>query len=160
MKKSISILLAAVIIVTTGFSVFAAKPIPEYDHNCLTECEGECEYTPIVVVHGIMQSQVYVQDKEGNDILTSDGFPIVEGMDMQFMFDMKTITNAIPSILLKLVLGLITGNRDIFVDQLIKVVDTAVNAHYFNADGTRANGVHVDEYWYSDEVAMTKPDKS
>ncbi len=160
MKKIISIFLALVIVISAGFSVFAAKPIPEYDHNCLTDCKGECEYTPIVVVHGIMQSQVYVQDKEGNDILTSDGFPIVEGMDMQFMFDMKTITSSIPSILLKLVLGLITGNRDIFVDELVRVVDSAFNSHYFSPDGTRANGVHVDEYWYSDEVAMTKPDKS
>ncbi|MBQ7958016.1 MAG: hypothetical protein IJ279_08260 [Clostridia bacterium] len=159
MKKFISIFLV-IALVATSFTAFAAKPIPEYDHTCLTDCKGECEYSPIVVVHGIMQSQVYVQDKEGNDILTSDGFPIVEGMDMQFMFDMKTITDAIPSILLKLVLGLITGDRDVFVDELVNVVDKAFNAHYFSADGTRENGVHVDEYWYSDEVAMTKPDKS
>ncbi|MBE6782627.1 MAG: alpha/beta hydrolase [Ruminococcaceae bacterium] len=159
MKKIISILLVFALM-ATSFSVFAAKPIPEYDHNCLTDCKGECEYSPIVVVHGIMQSQVYVQDKEGNDILTSDGFPIVEGMDMQFMFDMKTITNEIPSILLKLVLSFITGDRDVLVDELVNVVDKAFNSHYFSADGTRENGVHVDEYWYSDEVAMTKPDKS
>ena len=159
MKKFISIFLVLVL-VATSFSAFAAKPIPEYDHSCLTDCKGECEYAPIVVVHGIMQSQVYVQDKEGNDVLTSDGFPIVEGMDMQFMFDMKTITDAIPSIILKLVLGLITGNRDVFVDELVSVVDSAFNSHYFKPDGTRENGIHVDEYWYSNEVAMTKPDKS
>lgn len=159
MKKFISIFLVLVL-VATSFSAFAVKPIPEYDHSCLTDCKGECEYTPIVVVHGIMQSQVYVQDKEGNDVLTSDGFPIVEGMDMQFMFDMKTITDAIPSIILKLVLGLITGNRDVFVDELVRVVDSAFNSHYFKPDGTRENGIHVDEYWYSNEVAMTKPDKS
>ncbi len=160
MKRFISIFLVVAILVTTGISAFAAKPVPEYDHSCLTECKGDCEYTPIVVVHGIMQSQVYVQDKEGNDVLTSDGFPIVEGMDMQFMFDMKTITSAIPSIIWKLVVAVITGNRDAFVDELVRVVDEAFNSHYFKADGTRENGVHVDEYWYSDKVAMTKPDKS
>ena len=159
MKKLISILLVLALMVTS-FTAFAAKPIPEYDHNCLTECKGDCEYTPIIVVHGIMQSQVYVQDKEGNDVLTSDGFPIVEGMDMQFMFDMKTITDAIPSIILKLILGVVAGDRDIFVDELVNVVDKAFNSHYFKPDGTRENGAHVDEYWYSNEVAMTKPDKS
>ena len=159
MKKFVSIFLVMAIMLTS-FSAFAAKPIPEYDHNCLTDCKGDCEYTPIIVVHGIMQSQVYVQDKEGNDVLTSDGFPIVEGMDMQFMFDMNTIIDSIPSIILKLIFGLVAGDRDIFVDELVRVVDSAFNSHYFSADGTRANGVHVDEYWYSDEVAMTKPDKS
>ena len=159
MKKFISIFLV-VALLATSFTAFAAKPIPEYDHNCLTDCQGDCEYTPIIVVHGIMQSQVYVQDKEGNDVLTSDGFPIVEGMDMQFMFDMKTITDAIPPILLKLLFGVVMGDRDIFVDELVNVVDQAFNSHYFKADGTRENGVHVDEYWYSNEVAMTKDDKS
>lgn len=159
MKKIISFLLVFAIM-ATSFSAFAAKPIPEYDHNCLTDCKGECEYSPIVVVHGIMQSQVYVQDKNGNDVLTSDGFPIVEGMDMQFMFDMKTITDGIPSIILKLVVSLIKGDRDVLVDELVNVVDKAFNSHYFSPDGTRENGVHVDEYWYSNEVAMTKPDKS
>ena len=160
MKKLISLLLAVVIIATSVTAAFAAKPIPEYDHNCLTDCKGECEYSPIIVVHGIMQSQVYVQDKEGNDVLTSDGFPIVEGMDMQFMFDMKTITDRIPSLIINLVLGLLLGDRDIFVDEVVDVVDAAFSSHYFKPDGTRENGVHVDEYWYSDEVAMTKPDKS
>ena len=72
MKKLISLLLAIILIATSVTAAFAAKPIPEYDHNCLTDCKGECEYSPIIVVHGIMQSQVYVQDKEGNDVLTSD----------------------------------------------------------------------------------------
>ena len=160
MKKLISLLLAVILIATSVTAAFAAKPIPEYDHNCLTDCKGECEYSPIIVVHGIMQSQVYVQDKEGNDVLTSDGFPIVEGMDMQFMFDMKTITDRIPSLIINLVLGLLLGDRDIFVDEVVDVVDSAFSSHYFKPDGTRENGVHVDEYWYSDEVAMTKPDKS
>ncbi len=160
MKKFISIFLAIVLVLTTGLSAFAAKPVPEYDRSCQTDCKGDCEYTPIIVVHGIMQSQVYVQDKEGNDILTSDGFPIVEGMDMQFMFDMKNITDAIPSIIWKLVLAVVTGNRDLFVDEIVKVVDSAFSSHYFNPDGTRTNAIHVDEYWYSNEVAMTKPDKS
>ncbi len=160
MKKLISLLLVVVLLATSITAAFAAKPIPEYDHNCLTDCQGDCEYTPIIVVHGIMQSQVYVQDKEGNDILTSDGFPIVEGMDMQFMFDMNTITDAIPSIIVKLLLSVLMGDRDVFVDELVDVVDEAFSSHYFNPDGTRENGVHVDEYWYSNEVAMTKPDKS
>ncbi|MBR3588055.1 MAG: hypothetical protein IKL16_00675 [Clostridia bacterium] len=77
MKRFVSVFLVMAILMTTCISVFAAKPIPEYDHSCQTDCKGDCEYTPIVIVHGIMQSQVYVQDKEGNDVLTSDGFPIV-----------------------------------------------------------------------------------
>lgn len=159
MKKLISLFLV-IALMATSIVAYAAKPIPEYETSCLTDCKGECEYSPVIIVHGIMQSQVYVQDTEGNDILTSDGFPIVEGMDMQFMFDMNTIYDAIPSIVIKLILAVVFGNRDIFVDEVVNVVDTAFSSHYFNPDGTRANGIHVDEYWYSNEVAQTKPDKS
>lgn len=158
MKKIISILLA-IAVLATSITTFALAA-PDYNHNCVSDCKGDCEYSPLIVVPGIMQSQVYVQDENGNDLLTSDGFPIVEGMDMQFMFDMKAITDEIPSIVLDLVFALLAGDRDIFVDGFIEVFDNAFSSHYFNPDGTRTNEVDVDQYWYSAEVAMTKPDKS
>ncbi len=159
MKKLISLLLV-IAVMATSVVAFAAEAIPEYDHNCLTDCKGDCEYSPLIVVPGIMQSQVYVQDGNGNDLLTSDGFPIVEGMDMQFMFDMNAIYDEIPMLVIKLLLSFLMGDIDIFTNGFVDVFDSAFSSHYFNPDGTRTNGVQVDEYWYSAEVAMTKPDKS
>ncbi|MBO5858775.1 MAG: alpha/beta fold hydrolase, partial [Clostridia bacterium] len=148
------------ILMTTCISAFAAKPIPEYDNSCQTDCKGDCEYTPIVVVHGIMQSQVYVQDKDGNDIMTSDGFPIVEGMDMAFMFDTVALGDAYKAAIGEILLSILTGNKDALLDTVLEILDESFSSHYFNPDGTRTNGVAVDEYWYSLEECMTKPDKS
>ena len=91
-KKLLSIILSACILICACAvpSIVSAEETAhthEWSSECKTECGGECGVSPVIIVHGIMQSQVYVQDKEGNDIMTSDGFPIVEGMDMAFMFD-------------------------------------------------------------------------
>lgn len=159
MKKLISIILA-VVIMATPIAVAAAQSIPDYDHNCLTDCKGNCEYSPLIVVPGIMQSSVYVQDENGNDLMTRAGFPIVEGMALQFMFDTQAIYDEIPSLLMALALSILKGDRDVFLDRFIEVFDSCFSSHYFNPDGTRTNPISLDEYWYSDEVAKTKPDKS
>ncbi|MBP3695946.1 MAG: hypothetical protein J6J45_00235, partial [Clostridia bacterium] len=35
----------------------------EWSSECKTDCGGDCGTSPVIIVHGIMQSQVYVQDK-------------------------------------------------------------------------------------------------
>ncbi len=123
-------------------------------------CSGNCGTSPVIIVPGIMQSQVYVQDENGNDLMTSDGFPIVEGMDIQFMFDTVKLKGELPGLIMPFVLSIITGNKDIFLDKLVEIADHSTNSHYFNPDGTRVYNVEVDEYWYSLEECKKHPDKS
>ncbi len=164
-KKLLSILLSACILicacaVPSIVSAEEATHTHEWSSECKTECGGECGVSPVIIVHGIMQSQVYVQDKEGNDIMTSDGFPIVEGMDMAFMFDTVALGNAFKAAIGEILLSVATGNKDKLLDTVLGILDESFSSHYFNPDGTRTNGVAVDEYWYSLEECMTKPDKS
>ena len=132
----------------------------EWSSECKTDCGGECGTSPVIIVHGIMQSQVYVQDKEGNDIMTSDGFPIVEGMDMAFMFDTVALGDEFKASIGEILLSVATGNRDKLFDIILGILDESFSSHYFNPDGTRTNGVSVDEYWYSLEECMQTPDRS
>ncbi len=127
-----------------------------------TTCAGDngCPYTPIIIVHGLMQSQVYVTDKQGNDIMTSDGFPIVEGMDMQFMFDMNALFSDLKKSALGLIANLLLGRTEAFGDKLVEIFGNYCESHYFNPDGTRKYGSRVDEYWYSYEEAKNHPDGS
>lgn len=133
---------------------------PEWDSECKTDCNGECGQNPVIIVHGIMQSQVYVQDKDGNDLMTSDGFPIVEGMDLAFMFDTVALGNEFKASIGDILLSMLTGNTDGLFDIVLGILDESFSSHYFNPDGTRVNGVAVDEYWYSLEEAKNQPDKS
>lgn len=163
-KKLLSIILSACILICACAvpSIVSAEETHthEWSSECKTDCGGECGVSPVIIVHGIMQSQVYVQDKEGNDIMTSDGFPIVEGMDMAFMFDTVALGNAFKEAIGEILLSIATGNKDGLLDTVLEILDESFSSHYFNPDGTRTNGVAVDEYWYSLEECMTKPDKS
>jgi hypothetical protein len=159
-KRVMCILLSA-IMVFCCLPVFASEPSAhEWEHELKTHCGGDCGYSPVIIVPGIMQSQTYVQDAEGNDLMTSDGFPLVEGMDMSFMFDTvkvkQEIKDAVPSILKSIAMR----DRDGLFDILIDIFDKSFRDHYFNPDGTRVNGVSVDEYWYSLEECKTTPDRS
>ena len=66
MKKLLSVILALVIAVAP-VAVCAAQTVPHYSTECVSHCGGDCEYSPLIVVPGIMQSQVYVQDENGKD---------------------------------------------------------------------------------------------
>ncbi len=159
-KKLLSLLLSAVM-------VFACLPLTAFagtahswDREVKTHCGGKCGYSPVIVVPGIMQSQTYVQDKNGNDLMTSDGFPIVEGMDMSFMFDTVALEKEIKDSVPDMLKAVARSDRDRLFDILIGIFDESFSAHYFNPDGTRVNGVAVDEYWYSLEESMNVPDRS
>ena len=133
----------------------------DVDHSCKTECHGDCDYSPVIIVPGIMQSQVYVQNAEGTgDLLTVDGFPIVEGMDMTFMFDTESVKQDLKKMIFPLLKSLLLGRKTEFKDLVCEILDKCLYAHYFNEDGTRKYDVQVDEYWYSLEECKNHPEKS
>ena len=77
MKKLLSVILALVI-AAAPVAVCAAQTVPHYSNECVSHCGGDCEYSPLIVVPGIMQSQVYVQDENGNDLLTKKFNPTLQ----------------------------------------------------------------------------------
>lgn len=168
-KKAVSVLLAAVLALC-AFPCLNAGAVTahEWDHELKTECNGECGQNPVIVVPGIMQSQTYVTDKDGNLIMTSEktpandyrGYPILEGMDMSFMFDTNEIKSQIKDAVPDMLKAVAKRNRDELLDILIGILDSGFSAHYFNPDGTRVNGAVTDEYWYSLEECKNHPDRS
>lgn len=131
------------------------------DHSRKTACDGDCDYSPVIIVPGIMQSQVYVQNKEGTgDLLTVDGFPIVEGMDMAFMFDTQSVKQDVKKMILPLLKAFLLGRKAEFTDLVCEILDKCFYSHYFNEDGTRMYEAQVDEYWYSLEECKKHPEKS
>lgn len=162
-KKLTCLALALVILLATLLSVHAETPVEhahEWENEIKTDCNGECGVSPLIVVPGIMQSQVYVQDENGGDLMTSDGFPIVEGMDMQFMFDTEVMKAEFKSAIGDILRCVLKRDRQALLDIVIGILDESFSSHYFNPDGTRVNGVAVDEYWYSLEECASKPEKS
>ena len=114
-----------------------------------------------VVDHDCKTKWVYVQNKEGTgDLLTVDGFPIVEGMDMAFMFDTESVKQDVRKMILPLFKALLLGRKAEFTDLVCEILDKCFYSHYFNEDGTRVYDVQVDEYWYSLEECKKHPEKS
>lgn len=162
MKKALSVILCAVLVIACIPFVSAQETVKkhEWDDRVKTTCNGECGVSPVIVVPGIMQSQTYLQDKQGNDIMTEDGFPITEGMDLAFMFDTVVLKRDLKNAIGDILKAILKRDRNELFDILINILDKNVAAHYFNPDGTRVNSSQTDEYWYSLEEAKTAPDKS
>ncbi|MBQ6467533.1 MAG: hypothetical protein IJJ61_06275 [Clostridia bacterium] len=158
MKKLFSLVLALLIGLLCLTPAFAAESA--YDMQLKTSCGGDCGYSPVIIIPGIMQSQTYVQDKNGNDIMTSDGFPIVEGMDLSFMFDTVAVENEIKAKMPDILKAILKRDRSELLDVLIDIFDKSFADHYFNPDGTRVNPDATDKYPYSLEECKKVPDKS
>ena len=170
LKRTLSIILALAMLLSCAAvsyanetdNIFTADSLEAAADLLGSSSDGDCdcETSPVIIVPGIMQSQVYVQDENGNDLMTSDGFPIVEGMDMSFMIDMNLLVGRLPSLILPLLKMLILSDRQAFFDAASNLVNESFADHFFNPDGTRVRNIAVDEYWYSLEVCKEKTDKS
>ena len=95
MKKIISVLLA-VSIIMSGAAIFASAS------EVKTECGGNCDICPSIVVPGIGQSNVWALDENGDYLLDDDGdrigcFPAI--------FDVASI---VPKVILPVLLTLFT----------------------------------------------------
>ena len=162
MKKAICVLIALTMclcIIPAGVSAESGQT-HEWSHELKTECGGECGQSPVIIIPGIMQSQTYVQDGNGNDIMTSDGFPILEGMDLSFMFDTPRVEQELKDAVPDILKAVAKRDRDALFDILIGIFGDSFKDHYFNPDGTRVNPAATDEYWYSLAECKTTPDRS
>lgn len=68
LKKAISVLLCLTMVLTVGIIGVSAE---EADYSVKTDCNGECEFYPTIIVPGLGQSNTWLADDEGN-LLTDD----------------------------------------------------------------------------------------
>ncbi len=72
MKKIISLILSLSLVISVAAigGISAAEPVSS---DVLTECGGECDVCPAIVVPGIGQSNVWLLDDDGEYVLDADG---------------------------------------------------------------------------------------
>ena len=71
-SKAISALLVLALLCGMGVCAAAA----DTSDGVLTECGGNCEYYPSVVIPGVFQSQVRMYDDDGNVVVDKNGKPL------------------------------------------------------------------------------------
>lgn len=69
LKKAISVLLCLTMVFTVG--IIGASAEEETTVPVMTDCNGECEFYPTIIVPGLGQSNTWLADDEGN-LLTDD----------------------------------------------------------------------------------------
>lgn len=136
MKKIISLLLATVM-------VFSVAAIGVSAAEVKTECGGNCDICPAVVVPGIGQSNVWALDENGDYLLDEDGdkiscFPAI--------FDIGTIIKrAIVPVLLTLItqkdMGLSAALSDVILDSF--------EVNLCDDNGKNTGNLVVEKYPYS-----------
>ena len=102
-KRLISFVLSAVLLVCAVLPVAAKSAI-------VTDCGGDCEYCPTVIIPGIFQSEVKMYDENGDIALNSDGEPYRKPFFMESSSDITSY--ALRKVLLPLLSTLIF-QRDI-----------------------------------------------
>ena len=136
MKKIISVLLCL-------SRVFSAAAIGASAAGVKTECGGNCDICPSIVVPGIGQSNVWALDENGDYLLDEDGekiscFPAI--------FDIPTIVKrAIVPVLLTLItqkdMGLSEALSDVILD--------AFEVNMCDDSGKNTGNIVVEKYPYS-----------
>ena len=135
MKKVISCILA-VAMVFGIFSVFASAEVK-------TECNGNCDTCPAIVVPGIGQTNVWALDDNGDYIVDDNGkrvscFPAV--------FDVGSI---VIKAIFPVILSLLT-QKDVFLsDALCSVVRDAFAVNMCDENGKNTGNIEVEKYLYS-----------
>ncbi len=135
MKKIISLILAFAL-VFSAVSIVASAEVK-------TECNGNCDTCPAIVVPGIGQSNVWALDKNGDYLLDADGdrisaFPAVVNVG-------SIVLKAIVPVLLTLItqrdMGLSAALRSIVLD--------AFDVNLCDENGKNTGDIEVEKYFYS-----------
>ncbi len=136
MKKIISLVLVFAIAISM-FSLTASAAVK-------TECNGECDTCPAIVVPGIGQSNVWALDENGDYLLDEEGdriscFPAV--------FDIGSI---VMKVLAPALLTLVTQHDVFLSDALCSVVLDAFEVNLCDPKtGKNTGNIEVEKYLYS-----------
>lgn len=95
LKKAISVLLCLTMILTVGIIGVSAEE--ETTVPVMTDCNGECEFYPTIIVPGLGQSNTWMTDGEGN-LLTDDAGNYITSFPAYIQTDKLIKTLAIPAL--------------------------------------------------------------
>ncbi len=94
LKKAISVLLCLAMVLTIGIIGVSAE---EADYSVRTDCNGECEYYPTIIVPGLGQSNTWLADENGV-LLTDDAGNYVSSFPAYVQTDSLIKTLALPAL--------------------------------------------------------------
>ncbi len=95
LKKAISVLLCLTMILTVGIIGVSAEE--ETTVPVMTDCNGECEFYPTIIVPGLGQSNTWMTDGEGN-LLTDDAGNYITSFPAYIQTDKLIKTLAMPAL--------------------------------------------------------------
>ena len=139
MKKIVSVILSIALII----SVASIGSVSAAEAEILTECKGECDVCPSIVVPGIGQSNVWLLDDNGDYVLDADGKKI--NCFPGYFNIGKIVTKVLVPALLSLV-----AQRDMGLSTAL--ADALAGAFYMNSsdwNGRAPDCVEVEKYPYS-----------
>lgn len=94
LKKAISVLLCLVMVLTMGIIGVSAE---EADYSVRTDCNGECEFYPTIIVPGLGQSNTWLADENGV-LLTDDAGNYISSFPAYVQTDSLIKTLALPAL--------------------------------------------------------------
>lgn len=137
MKKLVSVILAFSLV----FSVFAMSASAADEIK--TECGGECDTCPSIVIPGIGQSNVWALDENG-DYLTDDNGNWINCFPAYF-----NVGSIVKTVLVPALLTLITQHDIGLSDALCDVVLDAFAVNMCDNSGKNTGNIKVEKYPYS-----------
>ena len=129
-----------------SFGVFNASA-----YEKLTDCDGNCEYYPTIIVPGLGQGNTWVVDDEGNFILDSDGNKMTS-----FPAYLQT-SELIKIVALPLIKSLFTQSDAGLSDAAAEAIRSCFGINISDSNGNLSDNVVTEKYPYS--VADSKPDE-
>ncbi len=135
MKKVISVILAIALVISAASIVASAQ--------VKTECNGNCDTCPAIVVPGIGQSNVWALDDNGDYLLDADGdrisaFPAVVNVG-------SIVAKAVVPVLLTLI-----TQRDMGLSKALRsIVLDAFEVNLCDEKGKNTGNLEVEKYLYS-----------
>ena len=135
MKKIISVILAFSL-VFSAFAIGASASVK-------TECGGNCDICPSIVVHGIGQSNVWALDENGDYLTDEDGeriscFPAI-----------FVVGSIVKTVIFPALLTLFTQHDLGLSDALCQVVRDAFAVNMCDENGKNTGNIKLETYPYS-----------
>ena len=134
MKKMLKKTLAAILVLTMILS-FSPMCFAAEEDTVLTECGGDCEYAPSIVIPGLFQSENRMYNDDGTEVLDANGRPLTQLFLQVTAGDIvKIALKAIVPFVLSLVL-----QHDIGLSKTV----ASVVADIFGGNATGNDGKHI-----------------
>ena len=142
MKKLIAIILTLTL-TFSSIALFASADEPDTADGVKTECGGNCDTCPAIVVPGIGQSNVWALDENGDYLLDEDGERI---SCFPAYFDIPSI---IKKAVIPVVLTLLMQKDVGLYDALADIVRDAFAVNACDENGKNTGNIEVEKYLYS-----------